>query len=331
LGPIIAERLAAAAIAVYGSSAAWWPDSLAPLNQAEVSNEIWTATLEGRPVFVKRHLRPDRYRNEISALALATRAGIQVPDALLKIDELNVLVLATLDGTPLNAAWPRLDNQQRHKISAQAGALVARLHAACPGPAFGIKAAPGPEVGAGWLEYVHVLLDRWLRVVANEPFPVPWSEVRDTFARYAATSPFTCMPCLAHFDISARNLVVAPPPDAGDITLGLLDFELARYDHPGMDFHNSMGAKWLEYDETLTAAFRRGVAGGGRGVRSTRRLFYGFRCAEHAGLSRENRESGREQAIPGADSCEPAVRPGCPGRWIARLRDAWKAGAARKP
>ena len=260
LEPLFADRLEAAATTAHGSAAGGWSASLKPLNHHEITNDLWTASLDGRAVFVKRHARPDRYRNEVCALALANRAGIRVPDVLLAIDDLNVLVLAKLDGTPLNALWPRLDATRQCHLSEQAGALAARLHAACPGPAFGIRASPGPEAGTEWQEYLGILLDRWLEAVANEPFPVAWAEVGDTFARYAATRSFTSLPCLVHFDISARNLILAPQSKADDNALGLLDFELARYDHPGMDFHNAMGAKWLGYDETLTAAFRRGVA-----------------------------------------------------------------------
>ncbi len=254
------ERLEDSATDARGTAVAGWTASLTSLNHSDISNELWTANIGGIEVFVKRFARPDRYLNEVSALGLAKEAGILAPEVVMRIDDLNVLVLSRLDGVLLTSIWPELNRHDRQNTCERAGELSTTLHQECPGALFGTMAAPGSERGTSWFDYVAAVLRKWLSNVSDQKIPVSWFRVENAFSRYVTRESFTSVPGLVHFDISARNIIVTQPRSGEhDATIGLLDFELARYDHPCMDFHNSMGAKWLDYDPDLTRSFRHGI------------------------------------------------------------------------
>jgi len=256
----LVTHLESAARDTFGASVEGWTASLRPLDHAEASNDVRMGHLDGAQVFVKHFSRPDRFLNEVHALALAAAAGLRVPDVRLRVDDVNVLVLSRLEGDLLAARWPEMNSAERHRVSRQAGAIAATLNRACPGTAFGARAAPGLVNGDAWSPYIHGSVERWIAAAGALGLPLNWHTVDATITAYLSRESFAARPSLTHPDISPRNLIVATRSEGReDDPPGLIDFELARYDHPGMGFHNAMGVKWLAYEPGLVRSFREGV------------------------------------------------------------------------
>ena len=250
------------AAAIIGSRATGWTETLVEVTDGEVSNRIWKGYLDGRVVFVKQLTTISSCCNEMISLKLAQRANVPVPEIVLVSTSQRLVVTASIDGMRLSHVWDDLDTVQKTAICELVGEASARLHFGAPGCAFGVR--PGasiPTSNRTWKSYASLQVAKWA-LRSREILPPEITErTENALSAYIAGHEFVLGPSLVQYDIAPRNVILRSLPncDAVSSSVSLLDFEHAAYDHPCMDYHNSLGAKWIQYEPELCEAFWRGV------------------------------------------------------------------------
>lgn len=157
----------------------------------------------GRSWYAKQHRDPQRYANELTAYVRWVPAlGGRAPTLLAHHDELGVLILSAVRGTP---GLPRSLDPQLHQ---QAGVLLRRLHD-------GEALAPWRDFAADRLRELERWASRSDGLVSSRHLDFARAQVRDLVSVGAPAR----VPC--HLDYSPRNWLI------DEDRLHVIDFEWA--------------------------------------------------------------------------------------------------------
>jgi aminoglycoside phosphotransferase (APT) family kinase protein len=216
----------------------------------ELDHEGWVnVCFLGADVVVRFNARdPDvpKFHREEWAYQVRADRGFPVPRLIAHVDDPDVapypvLIAERLAGENLEATWPRLRDDARRRLAAQAGEWLARLHRQ-PftgfGEVVGSRRATQREFWSAWAD---TLLGRCRPLFDLD-------EVRRFGAAIAAASPrldLVTESRFVHRDYHFGNLL----HDGGDI-VGILDFEWSMASDPAID-----RSKWRQLDEVTPGAF----------------------------------------------------------------------------
>ena len=184
------------------------------------SRETWSATVDGRPVVVRRDPpgapRAGAMRREAVLLQLAAKAGVPVPEVFAVDDDL--IVMARLFGETIARRILRDDAyvDARSRLVGQCALALAKLHNGVGG-----EAVPDLPADDDPLATLRETLDR-----LGEPHPA----LELGLLRLAATRPAPVGHCVVHGDFRLGNLMV----DSSGL-IGVLDWELAHVGDPAED------------------------------------------------------------------------------------------------
>ncbi len=178
-----------------------------------------------------------RFHGERRAYDLLNQAAIPAPHVLL-LDDTKMLVpndfmvMTKVEGQPLIDSWPRLTPQQRQQAAAQAGEILARLHAITLDQFGRLYGTQG--VFSTWFAYLIDKLTNYGQQAVTGHFitPAVYDRMQAVFHAHRPLLDTVTTPHLIHWDYHFGNLL----QQDGVIT-GLLDFEWALGGDPIHDFN----------------------------------------------------------------------------------------------
>lgn len=193
------------------------------------------ATRHGQ-VIVKPHRSKERHHQEIHAYQHWTAVlEERVPQLLAVWDDPPVAILTALDGISLRDAT--LEPLTERVAFQQAGELLRCLHDAAPPRTTPAMTSWLADRGRAWLNLAESLLP-----------PDRLREIALHLDALAQLGPVPAVPC--HLDYAPRNLIWSP----GTQTIGVVDFEHARYDLAARDLVRMIRHGWPNRPD-LQAAF----------------------------------------------------------------------------
>ncbi len=171
-------------------------------------------------------LYPPRYAEEAEqerrvleqiygALPVATPAVVAEGD----VDDWRYLVMDRVPGTPLDRVWPSLSPEDQIGVVAQAGRLLAALHAIDTRDV----SVPRPH----WPDFIRDQANRCVETQRGFGTPPCWLDQIPEFLETAAL-PVDAPPVFLHTEIMRAHILAARGPSGWSLT-GLIDFEPAMF------------------------------------------------------------------------------------------------------
>ncbi|WP_163507029.1 phosphotransferase family protein [Fodinicola acaciae] len=196
------------------------------------SGDHWLVDTDDGRLLLKvprRITDPGHFRHLVAAANRAVEAGLPVPRfrSFVPFDEIvggPVLVQEYVPGRMATEAWPHLTPAERHRVSAQIGELVARLHQT-KGDALTdvLGDRPYPSIA----DYAEKILRQALAETTDVSLDVVggWKSV-ETVVRSAVERIGVVEPTLVHLDLYLDNILLA---EDGAEVAAIIDFEHARF------------------------------------------------------------------------------------------------------
>ncbi|MGW0858561.1 phosphotransferase family protein [Streptomyces sp. NPDC002690] len=170
------------------------------------------------------------------------------------------LIMTSCPGRPWTTVSDALGADERLRLRAELGGVVAGLHAVTGTDGYGYPAAPLGPLAATWREAFSAMAGAVLADADafGARLPVPTARVREVLAGAAYVLDDVTRPALVHFDLWDGNLLVDGEP--GNLRLsGVIDGERMFWGDPVADFVSLA----LLGDLSADPAFLAGYAAGG--------------------------------------------------------------------
>jgi hygromycin-B 7''-O-kinase len=169
-----------------------------------------------------------------------------------ELEDWYYLLMTRIAGVTLQHAWPEIPADERLRLAAEIGQLLACLHELPQG-----KLNPG---GIDWTEFCHASFGRWSARPSVGRITVALQNDGPRYFRAHGAAVATSQRRLLHGDLAPINLLVRPEPDGWAIS-GMIDFGNAMRGDPWFDL-TAASVLLQPGDRTTVHAMLDGYAGG---------------------------------------------------------------------